>query len=77
MLQRFMNLLRPLFSYTYSGKTVHGELSSSLEKTTGIHQGCAILPFLFHHIINEITEDAYGCRQDVDIELPKRQIYVT
>ena len=65
MPQKFVNLLRSLYSHTSGRVRVYGELSGRFETTSGVRQGCPMSPFLFNFVMDKIMEYALQNLQDV------------
>ena len=69
MPQKFVNLMRSLYSHTSGRVTVYGELSGRFETTISVRQGCPLSPFLFNFVMDKIMESALQNLQDVGVEL--------
>ncbi|TPP58993.1 hypothetical protein FGIG_07746 [Fasciola gigantica] len=65
MPQKFVNLLRSLYSCTSDRVRVNG----AFEMTSGVRQGCPISLFSFDFIMNETMENTLRNLQDVSVKL--------
>ena len=54
MPQKFVHIIRSLYSHTSGRVRVYGELSKSFPTKSGVRQGCPLSPFLFNFVIDEI-----------------------
>lgn len=66
--QKFLNLLRGLFSRIYDCLRVYGGLSSLFETIFGFWQARLVSSFLFYFVIDQVVGDAVGL-QDVVVTL--------
>ncbi|KER20357.1 hypothetical protein T265_11075 [Opisthorchis viverrini] len=54
MPQKFVNIIRSLYSQTFGRVSVYGELSKSFRPQSGVRQTCPLSTFLFNFVIGEI-----------------------
>nr|CAX83711.1 endonuclease-reverse transcriptase [Schistosoma japonicum] len=54
--QKYINLVKALYSNTTSRVRAYGELSSDFAISSGVRQGCPLSPFLFNFIIDLLLE---------------------
>jgi hypothetical protein len=69
MPEKFVRILKSLYSHTSARVRAYGHLSPSFEVSSGVRQGCPISPFLFNFAIDDILKSALegldGCGVDL------------
>ena len=58
MPQKFVEIIRSLYSQTQGRVRIYGLLSESFPARSGVLQGCSLYPFLFNFVIDEIMMGA-------------------
>ena len=54
--QRYINLIKPLYSVTTGRVRAYGELPREISSSSGVHQGCLLSSFLFNFAIDVLLE---------------------
>ncbi|CAH8485715.1 unnamed protein product [Schistosoma margrebowiei] len=67
--QKYINLIKALYSNTTSRVRAYGELSSSFATSSGVRQGCLLSPFLFNFIIDLLMEITFSSTEFSGIDL--------
>ncbi|KAH9582966.1 hypothetical protein MS3_00007543 [Schistosoma haematobium] len=58
--QKYINLVKALYSNTTSRVRAYGELSSAFATSSGVRQGCPLSPFSFNFIIDLLVEITFS-----------------
>jgi hypothetical protein len=69
MPQKFVNIIRSLYSQTRGCVRVYGELSKSFSTNSGVRQGCPLSPFLFNFVIDEIMKRTLEGLQNPGVQI--------
>ena len=69
MPQKFVNIIRSLYSHTSGRVRVYGELSKSFPTKSGVRQGCPLSPFLFNFVIDEIMRRTLEGLQNPGVQI--------
>ncbi|CAH8442066.1 unnamed protein product [Schistosoma haematobium] len=67
--QKYINLVKALYSNTTSRVRAYGELSSTFATSSGVRQGCPLSPFLFNFIIDLLMEITFSSTEFSGIDL--------
>ncbi|CAH8507928.1 unnamed protein product, partial [Schistosoma guineensis] len=67
--QKYINLVKALYSNTTSRVRAYGELSSTFATSSGVRQGCPLSPFLFNFIIDLLMEITLSSTEFSGIDL--------
>nr|CAH8830770.1 unnamed protein product [Trichobilharzia regenti] len=67
--RKYIELIKALYSYSYSQVRAYGELSSELVTTSGVRQRCPLSPFLFNFIIDVLMDLTLSDFSDSRIDL--------
>ncbi|CAH8481648.1 unnamed protein product [Schistosoma intercalatum] len=67
--QKYINLVKTLYSNTASRVRAYGELSSAFATLSGVRQGCPLSPFLFNFIIDLLMEITFSSTEFLGIDL--------
>ncbi|CAH8675424.1 unnamed protein product [Schistosoma haematobium] len=67
--QKYINLVKALYSNTTSRVRAYGELSSTFATSSGVRQGCPFSPFLFNFIIDLLMEITLSSTEFSGIDL--------
>ncbi|CAH8586289.1 unnamed protein product [Schistosoma curassoni] len=68
--QKYISLVRTLYSNTASRVRAYGELSSDFATASGVRQGCPLPPFLFDFIIDLLMEITFVSTEFSETDLP-------
>ncbi|KER30056.1 hypothetical protein T265_03429 [Opisthorchis viverrini] len=69
MPQKFVNIIRSLYSHTSGRVKVYGELSKSFPTKSGVRQGCPLSPFLFNFVTDEIMRRTLDGFQNSGVQI--------
>ena len=67
--QKYINLVKALYSNTTSRVRAYGELSYDFTTSSGVRQGCPLSPFLFNFIIDLLLEITLSSTEFSGIDL--------
>ncbi|CAH8662896.1 unnamed protein product [Schistosoma haematobium] len=67
--QKYINLVKALYSNTTSRVRAYGELSSTFVTSSGVRQDCPLSPFLFNFIIDLLKEITFSSTEFSGIDL--------
>ena len=68
--QKYVNLVRVLYSNTTSRVRDYEELSSDFVISSGVQKGCPLSPFLFNFIIDPLLEITFSSTEFSEIDQP-------
>ena len=66
---KFLSLLKALYSNSRARVQVYGKLSLEFTTSSGVRQGCPLLPFLFKFVIDLLIESSLPVSGTCGVEL--------